>query len=153
MTEATISALPSATRGSLAYDSLEEAFPVLDPKFRPFGSLVLVQMRTPMTRTRSGFILAQETRDTEKWNTQVGKVISLGQEAFKDRDTHEPWPGDWAKVGDFVRVPKYGGDRWEMPVPNSPDRALFILFSDLDLRGEILMNPLEYMAYIPNEPG
>lgn len=153
MTEALVSVLPSV-KGSLAYESVEQAFPEVDPLFDPFGSLVLVQMRTPMTRTKSGFYLAEDTRENEKWNTQVGKVIALGPAAFKNRETLEEWPEKaWAAVGDFVRVPKYGGDRWEQPVPNSSDRALFILFNDLDLRGRIRSNPLEYMAYIPSEPG
>ena len=140
------------SKPKLAYASLEQAFPAVDPGLKPFGSTVLVQMRTPMTRTAGGFYLAQETRETEKWNTQVAKVVALGPLAFKNRDTLEPWPeGDWVTKGTFVRVPKYAGDRWEVPVPGSPDRALFILFNDRDLRGEITIDPLTYEAYIPAE--
>lgn len=134
---------------TLAYGSLADAFPDVKPGLRPFGDKVLVQIRTPMTRTKSGFFLPQETRETEQWNTQVAKVISLGPVAFKNRDTLQPWPeAAWVVPGMFVRVPKYGGDRWEVPVPNSPDPALFVLFRDIDMVGEIEGDPLAMVAYL-----
>jgi co-chaperonin GroES (HSP10) len=133
----------------LAYESIEEAFPNVPAGIRPFGSRVIVQVRTPMTRTKSGFFLPQESRDTEKWNTQVAKVIALGPQAFRNRDTLELWPeGEWCKGGDYVRVPKYGGDRWEVPVPGSVDKALFAIFDDNDLQGLIEGDPLDQVAYI-----
>lgn len=139
---------PSA-RSSLAYDSIDQAFPDVDPGLKPFGSRVLVQIRTPMRRTRGGIHLSEESRETEWWNTQVAKVISLGPAAFRNRDTLEVWPeGEWAEPGKFVRCPKYGGDRWEVPVPASPDSALFVLFNDLDLGGEIVGDPLSMVAFI-----
>ena len=82
----------------LDYDSIEEAFPSVDCGHVPFGSWVLVQKRSPMTRTRGGLELPDETQQTEFWNTQVCKVIALGPVAYKNRDTLEPWPeGDWVK--------------------------------------------------------
>lgn len=134
---------------SLAYESIEQAFPNVDPGHVPFGARVLVQIRTPMKMTKGGIALAEETRDTEQWNTQIGKVIALGPGAYRDRTTNEPWPeGAWCKVGDFVRCPKYGGDRWEVPVPNSPDLALFVFFRDSDISGGCTGDPLKYVAYL-----
>lgn len=134
---------------SLAYESLDQAFPDVDPGLRPFGSKVLVQIRTPMRRTKSGFYLPEESRETEQWNTQVSKVIELGPVAYRNRDTLELWPeGEWVHPGAFVRCPKYGGDRWEVPVPYSNDAALFVLFNDLELGGEITGDPLEMVAFI-----
>jgi co-chaperonin GroES (HSP10) len=142
-----IAAFPEA--GKLAYGSLEDAFPNVPPGLRPFGDKVLVQIRSAMTRTKGGLYVPEETRDTELWNTQVAKVISVGPVAFKNRDTLKPWPeGDWVKPGMYVRCPKYGGDRWEVPVPNSPDPALFVLFRDIDLVGEIEGDPLEMVAFL-----
>jgi len=140
----------SKSRTSLAYDSIEEAFPEADPGLIPFGSNVLVQIKTPMLRSRGGIALPQESRDTEQWNTQVAKVIALGPVAFCNRDTLELWPeGKWATPGTFVRCPKYGGDRWEVEVSGSQDHALFVLFNDLDLSGEIPEdNVLEVVSYI-----
>ena len=42
---------------SLAYDSIDQAFPEVDPGFIPFGSRVLVQIRTPMLTTRGGIVV------------------------------------------------------------------------------------------------
>ena len=145
----TLAASGATERTSLDYESLEQAFPEVDPLLSPFGSKVLVQIRTPMTRTKGGIHIPEESRETELWNTQVSKVIALGPVAYKNRDTLELWPeGEWVAPGMFVRCPKYGGDRWEIPVPGSPDSALFVLFNDLDLSGEITGDPLEMVAFL-----
>ena len=129
-------------------DALIEAFPVAEPGITPFGSRVLVQIRSPKTKTASGIIIDNGSRDTEKWNTQVAKVIALGPLAFKNRNTMNSWPeGDWCKVGDFVRVAKYGGDRWEVPIEKS-DPALFVIFNDLDIIGKVTIDPLKIRAFI-----
>jgi co-chaperonin GroES (HSP10) len=131
------------------YGSLEEAFPDVSPGLKPFGDKVLVQIKTPLARTKSGFILPHETIETEQWNTQVAKVIALGPVAFKNRDTLQPFPeGEWVKPGMFVRCPLYGGDRWIVPVPNTSDTALFAIFRDMDLVGEIEGDPLAMVAYL-----
>jgi len=133
------------------YDSLDQAFPKADPSLRPFGSDVLVQMRTPRTRSKGGIYVPDEARETDMWNTQVAKVIAVGPVAFRNRDTLEPWPeGAWAHPGMFCRVPKYGGDRWWVDVPGHPDgKALFCLFKDTDLKGEVPESKvLDIVAYI-----
>ena len=131
------------------YDSeLEEAFPAVDAGVQPFGSRILVQIRTPKTKSKGGIILTTNTVDTERWNTQVAKVISVGPLAFKNRNTQESWPeGDWCKPGDFVRVPKYGGDRWEVAI-NKNDSAMFVIFNDLDIIGQVTGDPLAVKAFI-----
>jgi co-chaperonin GroES (HSP10) len=93
---------------------LEDAFPLVDPGAIPLGARVLVQLRKAKKRmTESGIILPEETRDTERAQNPVGKVISMGPLAFKKRDTMEPWvEGIWCKEGDYLRVPKWTGDRW-----------------------------------------
>jgi hypothetical protein len=62
-----------------------------------------------------------------------------------------PWPeGAWASPGEYVRVPKYGGDRWELDLdPNDPDKkVLFVIFEDKDLIGKITGNPLDMKAFV-----
>jgi co-chaperonin GroES (HSP10) len=112
---------------------VEEAFPLVDPGARPLGARVLVQLRrTKKTVTASGIVLVEETRETEKWQNMVGKVLMLGPLAFRKRDSMEPWvEGVWVKEGDFVRVPKWGGDRWEVPMPtlNTMMTPSFLWFS------------------------
>lgn len=127
--------------------ALAEAFPAVDAGVQPFGSRVLVQIRTPKKKVGS-ILLVQDTKDTEKWNTQVAKVIAVGSLAYKNRNTQELWPeGQWCQPGDFVRVPKYGGDRWEVPL-NKDENAMFVIFNDLDVIGKVTGDPLAIKAFI-----
>lgn len=129
-------------------DALAEAFPAVDAGIQPFGSRVLVQIRTPKRMSSGGIIIDTGSRDTEKWNTQVAKVISHGPVAYRNRNNLEPWPeGSWAHPGDYVRVPKYGGDRWEVPMPDG-ESALFVIFNDLDIIGKVEADPLSIRAFI-----
>ena len=115
----------------------------------PLGSRVLVQFRTPKKKTSGGIILTAETQETEKWNTQVAKVVAVGPIAFKSRDKKTDWPeGAWARPGDFVRVSKYGGDRWEVPVGDGKEHAVFAIFNDLDLIAKVTSDPLTMKAFI-----
>lgn len=128
--------------------NLEEAFPSVEPGLIPFGSRVLVQIRSPKKTSQGGIILHNETRETEIWNTQIAKVHSLGPLAFKNRNTMESWPeGAWCKPGEYVRVPKYGGDRWKVPYGND-EEALFVIFNDLDIVGGVVGDPLAIKAFI-----
>jgi co-chaperonin GroES (HSP10) len=127
---------------------IEEAFPETTPGVKPFGSRVLVQIRNPMNKTSGGIILHSETQETEKWNTQAAKVIAMGPLAFKNRNTMQAWPeGDWCEPGQFVRVPKYGGDRWEVKLGDKGS-ALFVIFNDLDIIGLVTGDPLQMKAFI-----
>lgn len=156
-----------ADRGNVGfeYTSLEDAFPDVNPGVMPTGNLVLVQMRQVPLRTPTGLLLDAETRQTEKDNNQVAKVIAVGPLAFHNRDTGQPWPeGAWCKVGDFVRVPKYQGDVWTMPY-RRPDREVdeatgrwreivatdyvrFALFKDLAITGVYTCDPLTVRAFL-----
>lgn len=139
------------TQAVLAYaEELADAFPAIEPGVAPFGSRVVVQFRTARLK-KGSIILTNDTRDTEKWNTQVAKVLSLGPLAFKSRDKMANWPeGRWAEVGDYVRVTKHGGDKWEVQIPGREqgEHAIFAVMNDLDLIGKITGNPLEMKAFI-----
>lgn len=128
---------------------LREAFPAVDPGAVPVGGRLLVQWRqVRKTVTSSGIVLVEETKETEKWNTQVAKVISLGPLAFKKRDSLEPWPeGNWVQVGDYVRVPKWGGDRWEVPI-SEDETALFSIFNDHEVIAKVTGDPLKVKAFL-----
>jgi co-chaperonin GroES (HSP10) len=130
--------------------AVNEAFPSVEPGLIPFGSRVLVQIRSAKKTSSGGIILHSETRETEIWNTQIAKVVKLGPLAFKNRNTMESWPeGDWCKPDEFVRVPKYGGDRWKVPHgENGDEEALFVIFNDLDIVGGVVGDPLAIKAFI-----
>ncbi len=116
------------------------------------GARILVQLRrTKKKATSAGIILVEETKETEKWNNMVAQVLEIGPLAFRKRDTMEPWPeGSWCKVGDYIRVPKWGGDRWEVPVSGKPDEepALFMVLNDHEVIAKLTGDPLSMKAFI-----
>lgn len=131
------------------YESIAEAFPEVNPGVVPFGDRVLVQIRTPKGKSAGGIILVEEAQETELWNTQIAKVIALAPGAFRNQDTLEIWKeGEWCKPGDFVRVGKWGGDRWQVPIPGTRDKALFVIVKDLDIIGGVTVDPLSIVAYV-----
>lgn len=131
---------------------LREAFPEVNPGAMPVGGRILVQwLRTKKTVTSVGIVLVEETKETEKWNNQVAKVIAIGPLAFKKRDTLEPWPeGNWVQVGDYVRMPKWGGDRWEVVYgdPKLGETALFSVFNDHEVIAKVTGDPLKVKAFL-----
>ena len=132
----------------ISKQSLAEAFPAVDAGVQPFGSRVLVQIRNPKQKTASGIILDTGSVDAERWNTQTAKVIELGPLAFHNRNTMEPWPeGQWCQPGEFVRVAKYGGDRWNVTGEDGQE-GLFVIFNDLDIIGRVTGDPLAVKAFI-----
>lgn len=146
------------------YNSMEEAFPDVDPGEIPCGNLVLFQVRQPKSRTAGGIIIDTETRKTEFYNTQVAKVVAIGPLAFHNRNTGEMWPeGAWAKVGSFVRIPKYQGERFSIVYEREDfeidedtgkrlnivarDEVHFAMIKDLAILS-ITKNPLAVRAFI-----
>lgn len=130
------------------YSGIDEAFPAVDPGVKPFGSRVLCQIRLAKKKTKGGIILTGDTKDTETWNTQVAKVVAVGDLAFKNRNTQEPWPeGSWATPGEFVRVPKYGGDKWTVKIDDDQE-VIFVILNDLDLIGVVTGDPLAMKAFV-----
>jgi len=131
---------------------LDWAFPQVDPGAEPLGARILVQLRRTKKTSNSGIILVSETKDTEKYQNMVGKVMMIGPLAFKNRDTMASWPeGSWCQVGDYIRVPKWGGDRWEVQVPNEDDleeKALFMIVNDHEVIAKITSDPLKVIAFI-----
>ena len=129
------------------------AFPIVDPGAKPLGARILVQLRRTKKKTAgSGIILVEETKETEKWQNMVAKVIEIGPLAYRNRDTMAPWPeGSWTAVGDYIRVPKWGGDRWEVAVPGDDDleeKALFMILNDHEVIAKVTGDPLAMRAYL-----
>jgi len=139
----------------VAFNEAELAwtFPSVDPGAQPLGGRILVQLRrTKKKVTSAGIILVEETKETEKWQNMVAKVIAIGPLAFKHRDTMAAWPeGSWCEVGEYIRVPKWGGDRWEVKVPgedNLEDPALFMILNDHEVIARVTGDPLAMKSYL-----
>lgn len=145
--------------------AVADAFPEVDPRHAPVAEFVIVQLRLAKTITSGGIHLIEDSVQTESDTTQVAKVIRIGPGAFRRRDNGEQWAtGAWYKVGDFVRAPRYGGDRWKIdhlkviperkvgtmivPEQKITQKVEFALFKDLDIRLIIEGNPLDLKAYV-----
>jgi len=127
------------------------AFPNVECGMEPYGGRIIIQLRR--VKKRKGMIyLVEETKENEKWNNMIGKVISVGPLAFKNRDSMTAWlEGSWANVGDFVRVPRWGGDRWEIKDPTdeqNEDPVLFMTINDHELIARVTANPLSFKAFV-----
>jgi co-chaperonin GroES (HSP10) len=112
-----------------------EHFPVVNPGCRPCGNQVLVQFRTMKSASKGGIVLVNDTKDFNNGNTQLAMVVSLGQIAYRDRNSGEVWKeGIWANIGDVVVVPRWSGFRFEVPIPGTEDKAIFAIFEDFNLK-------------------
>ncbi len=147
------------------YADLEEAFPTVDCQHEAAGCYVIVQLRTPKTMTRGGIILSDDSQAVERDNTQAAKVIHIGTGAFRDRFTGDSFAeGPWYKIGDFVRAPKYGGDRWQIsydhveaektvhgivvPAKKTKTDAFFAEFKDTDIRARVTGDPRRIKSFL-----
>ncbi len=131
-------------------------FPKVDAGLTPFGSRVLVQIRSVREKSNGGIILTQSSKDTEHDNTQVAIVVAVGPLAYKNRNTMEAWPeGAWCNPGDFVYVPRYGGSRFERklskPIESAKygkvEKVQFAIFDDLNFLGKV-DDPHSIPAYL-----
>ena len=128
------------------------AFPDVPAGQAPLGGRVIVQLRR-IKKNAGKIILVEETKENEKWNNMIGRVVAIGPLAYRNRETMATWPeGCWAQVGDFVRVPRWGGDRWERPVTNEENGdlnpVLFMTINDHEVIAKVTDDPLSFKAYV-----
>lgn len=116
-------------------------FPEVEPGCIPCGAQILVQLRTMVSKSAGGIILANETKDFNQHNTRVCRLIRTGKIAFRNRETGELWrEGVWAENGDILVMPAWGGFRFEVPIPGSEDKAVFATYSDHEVKLVVLNN-------------
>lgn len=144
--------VPPAQRAAKTRAQLfAEAFPKVDPGYAPLGERVLIQLRMPRVETEGGIIIPDDSKDTDRDVQQVAVVVAIGPLAYKNRTTLEPWPeGAWVKEGDFIRAPRYGGDRVGIPHPDGrPDLVTFLTIRDHEVIAMITTgDPLTMKAYV-----
>jgi len=134
--------------------TLDQAFPDVVCPARPLGNRVMVQVRRQPNVTKSGLVLVEETKETVKWNMQIARIVDMGPIAYCNRETGLPWPeGKWVRVGDYVRVPRWGGDRIEVPVQGAThghkeEPVTFVCFNDHELISVVEGDPLAIKTYI-----
>jgi co-chaperonin GroES (HSP10) len=127
--------------------SIENAFPEIPLIWKTLGDLVQVQIKKAANKTKSGILLVDDVKETITNNTQIAKVVALGPLAYKNPNTLEEWAeGPWVKIGDYVQIPMYGGNRWYQQHNN--EQITFAFFRAKELMGVLQddVNPLEVIT-------
>ena len=83
---------------------LDEMFPKVNLGMRPSGTRVTVQLKITPKMTKGGIIVTDPDIDADRKAVPWGKVVGIGRKAVTECD------GEF-KMGDIVRIPKWGGDR------------------------------------------
>ena len=76
---------------------------------KPTGYRMLILPFSRLAKTKGGIYLANETLEKERISTNVGFVVSLGPDAYKD--TNKFPEGAWCKERDWVIFGRYAGAR------------------------------------------
>ena len=64
------------------------------------------------SETKNGIILSDETVERNRIATNVGYVVSVGPDAYKDKDKFPDGP--WCKKGDWVMFGRYAGSKFKI---------------------------------------
>jgi co-chaperonin GroES (HSP10) len=124
-------------------------FPEVNPKVVPLGARVLCQLISTKRTTASGIVLVEETQETERWNNQVARVLAMGPLAFRNRETGQPWnEGMWCEPGDFVIIPRWGGQRRTARNNKKEEPVYFVTCNDHEIIERVFGNPLALETYI-----
>ena len=79
---------------------------------RPLNWKVLVQPHQVKMKTKGGLYLASQSKDNEEYMTAHGRILALGDLAYKARDTGQSWRMPTVpKEGDRVTYGKYAGQK------------------------------------------
>jgi len=79
---------------------------------RPTGARILVIMPTIEEKTEGGIIKHSSTLRTEEVASVVGVVVSIGPDAYREKDKFPNGP--YCKEGDFVLLRSYSGTRFKV---------------------------------------
>lgn len=102
-----------------------------------------MQLRQPLSVSKGGIILPDEVKDNERYRTQAALVRAVGGMTFCDRQTGAPWrEGAWYGPGDFIRIPMFGGDRFDIDLGFGDQRVTFVLIRECDAVAPVIGNPL-----------
>jgi len=76
---------------------------------KPTGWRLLVLPFKMKEKTKGGVILAEDTLERQQVTSQVGLVLAMGPQCYKDKERYPEGP--WCKVNDWVMFARYAGSR------------------------------------------
>ena len=81
-----------------------------EPKLpKPTGWRLLVLPFKMKETTKGGIVLAETTLERQQVASQVGLVMAMGPQCYKDKERYPDGP--WCKVKDWVMFARYAGSR------------------------------------------
>ena len=81
-----------------------------EPKLpKPTGWRMLVLPFKMKEKTKGGVILAEDTLERQQVASQVGLVMAMGPQCFKDKERYPEGP--WCKEKDWIMFARYAGSR------------------------------------------
>ena len=81
-----------------------------EPKLpQPTGWRMLVLPFKMKDKTKGGVILAEDTLERQQVASQVGVVMAMGPQCYKDKERYPEGP--WCKEKDWVMFARYAGSR------------------------------------------
>ena len=81
-----------------------------EPKLpRPTGWRMLVLPFKMKDKTKGGLVLAETTLERQQVASQVGLVMAMGPQCYKDKERYPEGP--WCKEKDWVMFARYAGSR------------------------------------------
>ena len=81
-----------------------------EPKLpRPTGWRLLVLPFKMKEKTKGGVILAEDTLERQQVASQVGLVMAMGPQCYKDKERYPE--GRWCKEKDWIMFARYAGSR------------------------------------------
>ena len=76
---------------------------------KPTGWRLLVLPFKMKEKTKGGLVLAETTLEKQQVASQVGLVMAMGPDCYKDKERYPDGP--WCKVKDWVMFARYAGSR------------------------------------------
>ena len=81
-----------------------------EPKLpKPTGWRILVLPFKMKETTKGGIVLAETTLERQQVASQVGLVMAMGPQCYKDKERYPEGP--WCKEKDWVMFARYAGSR------------------------------------------
>ena len=81
-----------------------------EPKLpQPTGWRLLVLPFKMKEKTKGGLVLAETTLEKQQVASQVGLVMAMGPDCYKDKERYPDGP--WCKEKDWVMFARYAGSR------------------------------------------
>ena len=101
--------LSKETKREITPEALEKDDSMLDKLPTPTGYRILILPFSRKSVSKGGIHLAEVYLEKERLATNVGFVVSLGEDAYKDERKYPNGP--WCKERDWVIFGRYAGSR------------------------------------------